>query len=334
MAGGPSTVPLAAAVSEVGGLGFLATGYRTADAVTEDLAALKIATSRPFGLNVFVPSGAPADPEAVQAYAQRLAAAGLPAGEARFDDDAFEEKVALLARARPAVVSFAFGLPPAAAVAELQEAGIAVWITVTTPAEAAAAAEAGADALVAQGAEAGGHRGGFDGGEPGDLGLLALLQLCETAAEGVPLVATGGIMTGRAIAAVLAAGAAAAALGTAFMRAPEAGTPAAQRTALASDRPTAITRAFTGRPARGIVNAFMRDHDGAAPVAYPEVHHLTSPARAAARERGDAEGFNLWAGQAHGLATAEPAGALVERLAADARAALSEATAAAARGGT
>ena len=128
---------------------------------------------------VLLPSAAPADPDAVQAYAQRLAAAGLPAGEARFDDDAFEEKVALLARARPAVVSFAFGLPPAAAVAELQEAGVAVWVTVTTPAEAAAAAAAGADALVAQGAEAGGHRGGFDGAAPGDLGLLALLQLCE-----------------------------------------------------------------------------------------------------------------------------------------------------------
>jgi len=220
MAGGPSTVPLAAAVSEVGGLGFLATGYRTADAVTEDLAALKIATTRPFGLNVFVPSAAPADPEAVQAYAERLTAAGLPAGEARFDDDAFDEKIALLARARPAVVSFAFGLPPAAAVAELQEAGVAVWVTVTTPAEAAAAAQAGADALVAQGAEAGGHRGGFDGGEPGDLGLLAFLQLCETAAEGVPLVATGGIMTGRAVAAVLAAGAAASVV---LVRRPPAG---------------------------------------------------------------------------------------------------------------
>jgi nitronate monooxygenase len=106
------------------------------------------------------------------------------------------------------------------------------------------------------------------------------------------------------------------------MRCPEAGTPAAQQEALATDRPTAVTRAFSGRPARGIVNAFMREHEPAAPLAYPEVHHLTSPARAAARASGDADAFNLWAGQAHALATAEPAADLVVRLAREARARL------------
>jgi len=177
---------------------------------------------------------------------------------------------------------------------------------------------------VVQGSEAGGHRGGFEDVEGSELGLLAALQLIGAAVD-VPLVATGGIATGRAIAAVLAAGAAAAQLGTSFMRTEEAGTSAAHRDALAADAPTALTRAFTGRTARGIVNRFLREHSAAAPAAYPEVHHLTAPLRAAAREQGDADGLHLWAGQAHPLAPEGPAGELVRRLAADAAAALSEA---------
>ena len=121
---------------------------------------------------------------------------------------------------------------------------------------------------------------------------------------------------------MLAAGAAAAQLGTAFMRTPEAGTAAAHRDALAGDAPTALTRAFSGRTARGVVNRFMREHSEAAPRAYPDIHHLTAPLRTAARERGDAGGFHLWAGQAHALAGEEPAGELVRRLGAEAAAAL------------
>jgi nitronate monooxygenase len=174
---------------------------------------------------------------------------------------------------------------------------------------------------VAQGVEAGGHRGSFDVDAPGDLGLLALLQLL-TASVDVPLVATGGLMTGRAVAAVLAAGAAAAQLGTAFMLCPEAGTSTSHRAALAGDGATALTRAFTGRAARGLVNRFLRRHSADAPAAYPEVHHVTAPIRAAARERGDAEALNLWAGQAHALAREVPAAQLVRELATEARAAL------------
>ena len=135
------------------------------------------------------------------------------------------------------------------------------------------------------------------------------------------MVATGGIGDGAAVAAVLAAGAVAAQLGTAFLAAHEAGTHPAHRAALASDAETALTRAFTGRRARGIVNRFLADHSADAPSAYPEVHHLTAPLRAAARERGDGDGFNLWAGQAHELAREEAAGRIVATLAADARAA-------------
>ena len=228
------------------------------------------------------------------------------------------------------VVSFTFGRPPADAVAALHDAGAAVWATVTTPGEAIEAAAAGVDALIAQGVEAGGHRGSFDDGRPGDLGLLALLQLVGAAVE-LPLVATGGLATGRSIAAVLAAGARAAQLGTVFMRTPEAATSPAQRAALREDAPTALTRAFTGRTARGICQSFpgrargrgARRLPGRAP---PHVR----PLRAAARARGDAGALNLWAGQAYPLATEEPAGDLVRRLAVEARDALREAVARAA----
>ncbi|MGN6190033.1 MAG: nitronate monooxygenase [Conexibacter sp.] len=325
LAGGPSTPALAAAVSEAGGLGFLAAGYKTADAVADDVAALRAATDAPFGVNVFAPPCREGDREAVARYAATLVhdaeRQNAILGDARHDDDAFEAKLALVHEHRPAVVSFTFGCPPAETVAALQRDGIAVWVPVTTPAVARESAATGADALVVQGAEAGGHRGGFDDVDPAAIGLLALLQLVRAEVE-LPLIATGGIMTGAAIAAVLAAGAAAAQLGSALMLTPEAGTSAPHRTALAQEGETSLTRAFSGRTARGIVNRFLREHDADAPSAYPEVHHLTAPLRKAARERGDADAINLWAGQAHVLAQARPAGELVQALAADARSAL------------
>jgi nitronate monooxygenase len=171
--------------------------------------------------------------------------------------------------------------------------------------------------------EAGGHRASFDDEADPGLGMLAALQLVGAAVD-LPLVATGGLSTGRSIAAVLAAGAAAAQLGTAFMRTPEAGTSPAHREALRSEAATALTRAFTGRTARGVVNRFLREHSDA-PAAYPEVHHLTAPLRAAAREQDDADGFHLWAGQTHTLGEELPAGELVRRLAADAAEALEDA---------
>ena len=330
LAGGASTPPLAAAVSEAGGLGFLAAGYKTADAVRADVAALRGLTSRAFGLNVFAPPGTAADAGEVAAFAGTLRAeserAGVALGEPRHDDDDWEAKLALAVEARLPLVTFTFGCPPAAVVERLHGAGAEVWVTVTSPGEAQTARAAGADALVVQGVEAGGHRAVFedDDGAP-DLGILAALQLVAAAVD-LPLVATGGLATGRAVAAVLAAGAAAAQLGTAFMRTPEAGTAAVHREALAGDAPTALTRAFSGRTARGVVNRFLREHSEDAPRAYPDVHHVTAPLRAAARERGDADGLHLWAGQAHALAGEEPAGELVRRLAAEAAAALEAAS--------
>ncbi len=318
LGGGASTPELAAAVSGAGGLGFLASSYKTPDAMAADIAATRALTDQPIGVNVFAFTPTEAAPAALEAYRRSVAVHGVDPGEPRTDDDFYAEKVERLLADPVPVVSFTFGCPPAELVERFRAAGTAVWITVTDPEEAREAARAGADALVVQGAEAGGHRGSFSDEHPGDYGLLALLQLAGDAVD-VPLVATGGIATGAGLAAVLAAGAAAAQIGTAFMRCPEAGTAEVHREALARPGRTALTRAFTGRTARGIANEFMRDHDADAPHAYPAVHHVTSPIRAHARTARDPELLNLWAGQAHELISDMPAAELVRKLHADAR---------------
>jgi nitronate monooxygenase len=326
LAGGPSTPRLAAAVSSAGGLGFLAGGYKTADAVREDIQHLRSLSDAPFGLNVFAAPGAPADPAALEAYVAELRGEseryGVALGEPRHDDDGLAAKLKLACEERVAIVSFTFGCPEPSVVSRLHEAGADVWATVTNPEEALQANSVGADALVVQGLEAGGHRGYFrDDGSADDLGLIAALRLIAQRVE-LPLIAAGGIADGAAVAAVLCAGAVAAQVGTALMLSAEAGTSEAQRAALASAEPTHLTRAFSGRQARGIINRFMRDHGGSAPSGYPDIHHLTSPVRAAAREAGDADGINLWAGQTHSLAQAAPAAEIVRRLGNEARAAV------------
>lgn len=325
MAGGPSTPALAAAVSQAGGLGFVAAGYLAPDRLAADIAAVRSQTSR-FGVNVFVPAGSPAPPASVENYAALIRPeaerAGIELGRPRFDDDSFGEKIDLLARDPVPAVSFTFGLPPAHAVERLHSAGCEVWSTVASPHEARLGADAGADALILQGVEAGGHRGVFvDDDSQSDLTLLALLQLVRAAVD-LPLIGAGSIMTGAGVAAVLAAGARAAQLGTAYMCTPEAGTNPAQRAATASGGTTVLTRVFSGRTARGIRNRFHDAYAAAAPTAYPEVNHLTSPLRGHAREIGDTDLINLWAGQGHGLVESIGAGELTRRLADEARAAL------------
>src|SRR5436190_16770343 len=325
LSGGASTPELAAAVSEAGGFGFLAAGYKTAVEVQREIEHVRTRTQRRFGVNLFFPTKLPVDETAVTDYVEGLAGEaeryGVPCGDPRWSDDEWERKLELVARERPAVVSFTFGCPASAIVSQLRGIGIAVWCTVTRPTEAKLATAAGVDALVVQGSEAGGHQSSFDDTDAAPVGLVALLQLVRDATE-VPLVAAGGIATGAGIAAAIAAGASAAQVGTALMLTPEAGTSAPHRAALSGDVPTALTRAFTGRRARGIVNRFMREHDDAAPKAYPEIHYGTAPLRAAARAAGDAGGINLWAGQAYPLTTAAPAAELVARWGAEARAAL------------
>jgi nitronate monooxygenase len=328
LAGGPSTPELAIAVCEAGGLGFVAAGYKSAEALREQIETVRAATDRPFGVNLFVPSPTPADPVAVRAYLQELEPEarrqGAELGAPRFDDDDWERKLDVVCDQPVAVVSFTFGSPPAAAVDRLHQADISVWVTITHAREAEQAQEVGADALVVQGLEAGGHRGGFaDDDGAGGTGLLALLRVVGRAVS-LPLVASGGIADGAAVAAVLCAGASAAQIGTALMLAPEAGTNEAQRALLTEPIPTRLTRAFTGRLARGMVNRFLEEHSSSAPIAYPEIHHVTAPLRAAARRRRDAGAFNLWAGQAHELARALPAGEIVRTMGADARRVLGE----------
>lgn len=318
MAGGISTPQLVAAVGEAHGFGFLPGGYKTAEAVAADIAALRALTATPFGLNLFMASDSPGDADAIAVYAGALESEaqryGAAVGEPRFDDDGYEAKLALALDARPAVVSFTFGCPPAQTIDDLHAVGIDVWVTITEPDEAEQAAAAGADALVVQGIESGGHRGYFhERADLPDYGLLALLRLVAARVD-CDLVAAGGIADGSAVAAVLCAGAIAAQLGSAFMLTPEAGTSEAQRHELASETQTRLTRAFTGRLARGVVNRFMDEHESAAPVGYPQVHHMTQPIRAAARTQGDAQALNLWAGQAHQLAQALPASAVVALL--------------------
>jgi nitronate monooxygenase len=325
LAGGPSTPELAAAVSNAGGLGFLAAGYLSAAELADRRRRLDELTSRPFGVNLFVP-GPAGDAAGVRQYAAEIefdvSGAGAPLGEPRHDDDDWDAKLGYLMGAPADVVSFTFGIPGEDVIAGLRAGGTEVWVTVTSPDEAHRAAAAGADLLVVQGYEAGGHRGGTSDAPEEAAGLIALLQLI-TARVATPVVATGGIATGGAIAAVLCLGARAAALGTAFLDCPEAATAQVHRSALHDDAPTRLTRAFSGRTARGIENRFLSAHSESAPAAYPEVHHLTSPMRKAARQAGLADYVNLWAGQAYPLTATVPAADLVRDLWEQAQAALS-----------
>ncbi|MCW8381354.1 nitronate monooxygenase [Streptomyces justiciae] len=326
MAGGVSVPQLAAAVSEAGGLGFLAAGYKTADGMYQEIKQLRGLTGRPFGVNLFMPQPEYADPAAVDVYAHQLA------GEASWyetelgdpdsgRDDGYDAKLAVLLDNPVPVVSFHFGVPNGEVLEALRRAGTFTLVTATTPDEALAVERAGADAVIAQGVEAGGHQGthrDIPETDGAGLGLLSLVgQIRETVR--IPVVAAGGLMRGSQIAAVLAAGASAAQLGTAFLATPESGAAEIHKQALTNPLfvRTELTRAFSGRPARGLVNRFMREHGPYAPAAYPEVHHLTSPLRKAAAKAKDAQGMALWAGQGHRMARPLPAGQLVEVLAAE-----------------
>lgn len=312
MAGGPSTPALVAAVGAAGGLGFLAAGYRTGAQVAADVASLRTLSERPFGVNVFVP-GPAGDPAAVAGYRARLEAFatsyGVVLGEPVWSDDDWAGT--LDAVEGVPVVSFAFGCPPADAVDRLHASGSAVLVTVTSPEEARAAEACGADGLVAQGSEAGAHRGSHTDNGSG----WPLLELLGSLSSPLPVWAAGGMVSSGDVADALAAGATAAILGTAFLLCPEAGTSPTHRAALVDPRftRTVVTRAFTGRSARGLENAFIRAHGSAAPAAYPEVHALTRPLRAAAAERGDAETLHLWAGTGWQRISAVPAAEVVRR---------------------
>jgi len=315
MAGGTTTPAFVEAVHAAGGLGFLAAGYKTVEAMAADIRALRESGAR-FGMNVFVPDPAQLTPSPavlaeLEDYRRRLgpdaARYGVELPPLRFDDDdRWQGKIDSLLADPVELVSFTFGLPGADVVRALQGKGSAVLVTVTTVAEARRAADQGVDALVVQHSSAGGHSAAFlpDSAAQGSAvqgsaapTTTAELTAAVRAAVGLPLVAAGGIMDAAGVARVLAAGAQAAQLGTAFLRTQESGARQLHKDALGSPHytRTALTRSFTGRQARALVNEFVRDHPDA-PEAYPAVHHLTGPLRAAAAAAGDGERLNLWAG--------------------------------------
>jgi len=320
MAAGPSTPQLVVAAAEAGALGFLAAGYKSAAEVAEQIAAVRTGTGDAFGVNVFVPGTPTADPDGLRQYLSEIAAdaarLGTALGEARFDDDAYEEKLSLLMTDPVPVVSFTFGCPATEVVRSLHQAGSAVVVTVTCPEEAAVAVAAGADGLCAQGVEAGAHRGSFTNDDTWnrDYRLLDLLDALGGVGD-VAVLAAGAIMEPDQLAEVLDRGAIAAQCGTAFLRCPESGAHRSHKAALADGRyaGTTATRAFSGRPARALVNRFVIDHPGA-PAAYPEINNATRPLRAAAASCGDTETMSLWAGEGFAQATDRAAGEIVEWL--------------------
>jgi nitronate monooxygenase len=318
MAGGPSTPALVAAAARAGGFGFLAGGYKKADALRADMQAVRAAGTQAFGVNLFVP-GAPArDPAAVASYVASLRREAGEPGEPAWDDDGWAAKISVLLEDPPASVSFTFGCPPADVAAEFRRRGTLVGITVTSADEAGLAVRAGADCLIVQGGEAGAHSGTFAADHPEDRrpGLLGLLAEVAAVTD-LPLIAAGGLADSGGVSAAMAAGATAVALGTAFLRCPESGAHPLYKAALADPRrtATAITRAFSGRPARAIVNRFVLDHPDA-PAGYPEINNATRPLRAAAAAAGDAEGMSLYAGQGFRAASERPAGEIIDMLAA------------------
>lgn len=322
MAGGPSTPGLVIAAAQAGGLGFLAGGYRTAPALAEQIAEVR-AAGVSFGVNLFAPNPVPVVPAGFLRYARLIADEGepygldLPHAEIVEDDDLWHDKIDLLLTDPVPAVSFTFGIPPRLVIQPLRRAGTLVAQTVTSADEARLAAGAGADVLMVQACAAGGHSGTLTPQHlPAGIPLAELLAQVA-AAVAVPLVAAGGIATPEAAASAVAAGAAAVAVGTVLLCADEAGTSATHRAALSDParESTVLTRAFTGRPARGLRNRFTEMYSQAAPSGYPALHHLTSPLRKAAAAAGDPERLHLWAGTGYRHATAEPAAGILSRLA-------------------
>lgn len=321
MAGGPSTPELAAAAATAGALGFVPGGYLSAEAFGERLEKATRATTGVVGANLFVPQPSAAVHDLIEKYASTLSEEAerydVRLGEPRFDDDAWAAKLDVVLDVRPPVVSFTFGLPSPEECATLRDAGIVTIGTVTTLAEAQAAVDVGVDVLAAQGPSAGGHRGTFDPvAEPASQPLDQLLHAL-TVGTSLPVIAAGGLMTAADVADVLASGAVAAQLGTAFLLADEAGSSPVHRAALQDGEftETVVTKAFSGRYARGLRNRFIDDHDENAPFGYPEVHYLTSPLRAASVRAGDPAATNVWAGTGFRLAKAAPAAEIIAGLA-------------------
>jgi nitronate monooxygenase len=326
LAGGGDTPELVAAVSEAGAFGFIGAAYLTPAQITESARAVRGRTKRPFGVSLFAPLPTAKVPEDLGPALSRLAPfyaeLGLPAPEVpAFKADSFDEQLMAALKSGASVMSFTFGILPRNAMESIQACGMFLVGTATTVEEALALERAGVDAVVTQGSEAGGHRGTFSGSfEGGMVGTMALVPQVVDAVT-VPVIASGGIMDGRGIAAALALGASAVQMGTAFLTCSEAGVTDAYKAAILASHEddTRLTRAFSGRPARGIVNRFMEDMENPdvrdAILPFPLQNALTRPLRTAAAKYGRAEYLSLWAGQGLRMARRQSAADLVARLA-------------------
>ena len=324
---GLSSVELAAVVSEAGGLGSFGVHHLAADGINEVAQAIRARTRRPFALNLWIPHEDSEDPKLSQEAFDDAAAAlrtyyeelgvSLPSRPTRFTP-LYEEQVEAVLEAKPAVFSFVYGIPQHAVLARCRELGITTMGAVTSVAEAQAMERAGVDAVVASGFEAGGHRISFlRAAEESLMGTLSLVPMVVDAVR-IPVIAAGGIADGRGIAAALCLGAQGVQIGTAFLACDESGAPAIHRAALRGPeaRDTVLTRAFTGRLARGIRNSFteaMRMHERAyAP--YPMQAWLTAQYKQAAIARGRSDLLALWSGQSAPLIRHRKAGDLFAEL--------------------
>ncbi|HET7577735.1 MAG TPA: nitronate monooxygenase [Bacillales bacterium] len=323
MAGGPTTPELVAAVSNAGGLGTLGAGYMAPDAVREAIRKIKELTDRPFSVNLFIPEPIEVDEAKIEQANERLDGYREELGIKRpekvgTEGPPFWEQLEVVIAERVPVFSCTFGVPPAEAVKRLKEAGIVVAGTATTVREGAMLEESGVDVVVAQGGEAGGHRGTFAGSfATGMVGTMTLVpQLADRVS--VPVVAAGGIMDGRGMAAALALGAEGVQMGTAFLTCEESGTHPEHRNALlgSHDESTVVTSAFSGKPARGIRNRFITEMEPYADEFpdYPIHNSLTKDVRGAAKQQNKPEYMSLWAGQGAGMSRPLPAAELVHEV--------------------
>ena len=333
LAGGGDTPELVAAVGNAGALGFIGAAYLDAPQILDAARAVRAKTSRPFGINLFAPQPATGFSGNAKRMIDRLAPyfreLGLPApGLPGKPHHNFADQLPAVLESGASAFSFTFGLTPPDALSALHARGFYVAGTATTVEEAALLEKSGVDAIVAQGAEAGGHRGTFAVDfERAMIGTMALVPQVVDAVK-VPVIASGGIMDGRGMAAALALGASAVQLGTAFLTCYESGIPAAYKESVlrAHEDHTRVTRAFSGRPARGIQNRFMMEveiaGDKDAILPFPLQNALTRPLRSAAAKQGRPEFLSLWAGQGVRLARRQSAAELVARLARETDAAI------------
>lgn len=331
MAGGPTTPELVAAVSGAGALGSLGAAGLDGETILKDCAAIRALTDAPFNVNLFIIDDGVRDDEqiarahhALQPIRDALGIATPPTPN-RFKPS-FGDQIEAVLEAKPAVFSFTFGCAEETLIERMKSAGVKVIGSATTVDEGRRLVEAGIDIVCAQGSEAGGHRGTFIGEfEQAMVGTMVLTPQLADALD-VPVIAAGGIMDGAGIAAALALGAAGAQLGTAFLRCPESGAHPAYKAAIAEagEGDTRVTRTFSGRPARGIVNRFMDEmaaHEDDLPP-YPVQNALTGDIRAAAAKQNRPEFMSLWAGQGVAMARDLPAAEVVRLLAEETQAAL------------